>query len=66
MEKKEFARLFSKRLDKLESTFKEKFPGGIDDKTTAFIPLGFLNKLLIDGRLYTIKISGMEITNSKE
>jgi hypothetical protein len=66
MEKEEFARLFSKRLDKLESTFKEKCPNGIDDKTTAFIPLGFLNKLLIDGRLYNIKISGMEITNSKE
>lgn len=66
MEKEEFVRLFSKRLDKLESTFKEKLPNGIDDKTTATIPLGFLNKLLIDGRLYNVNISGMNITNSKE
>jgi hypothetical protein len=66
MEKEEFVRLFSKRIDKLESTFKEKFPDGIDDRSTAFIPLGFLNRLVIDGRLYKIKISGMEITNCNE
>jgi hypothetical protein len=66
MEKEEFVHLFSKRIDKLESTFKEKFPDGIDDRTTGFIPLGFLNRLVIDGRLYKIKISGMEITNSNE
>jgi hypothetical protein len=66
MEKEEFVRLFSKRMDKLESTFKEKIPDGIDDRTTATIPLGFLNLLVIDGRLYKIKISGMEITNCKE
>ena len=66
MEKEEFVRLFSKRMDKLESTFKEKFPDGIDDRTTGFISLGFLNRLVIDGRLYKIKISGMEITNCNE
>lgn len=66
MEKEEFVRLFSKRLDKLESTFMEKFPDGIDDRETAFIPLGFLNRLVIDGRLYKIEISGMNITNCKE
>jgi hypothetical protein len=66
MEKEEFVKLFSKRIDKLESTFKEKLPIGLEDKVTATIPLGFLNKLLIDGRLYDIKISGMEITNNKE
>ncbi len=32
MEKEEFVRLFSKRIDKLELTFKEKFPDGIDDR----------------------------------
>jgi hypothetical protein len=66
MEKEEFVRLFSKRLDKLESTFKEKFPDGIDDKTTATVPLGFLNQLIIDGKRYNVNISGMEITNCKE
>ena len=66
MEKEEFVRLFSKRMDKLEDTFKEKLHDGIDDRTTATIPLGFLNRLIIDGRLYKIKISGMEITNCKE
>jgi len=66
MEKEEFVRLFSKRMDKLESTFKEKLPDGIDDRTTATIPLGFLNRLVIDGRLYKIEISGMEITNCNE
>ena len=44
MEKEEFVRLFSKRIDKLESTFKEKFPDGIDDRSTAAIPLGFMNR----------------------
>jgi hypothetical protein len=66
MEKEEFVRLFSKRIDKLERTFKEKFPDGIDDRTTATIPLGFMNRLVIDGRLYKIEISGMNITNSNE
>jgi hypothetical protein len=66
MEKEEFVRLFSKRIDKLERTFKEKFPDGIDDRATGTIPLGFLNRLVIDGRLYKIKISAMEITNSNE
>lgn len=66
MEKEEFVKLFSKRIDKLESTFKEKLPNGLEDKVTATIPLGFLNQLLIDGRLYNIKISGMKITNNKE
>jgi hypothetical protein len=66
MEKEEFVSLFSKRIDKLESTFKEKCPDGIDDRTTAMIPLGFLNRLIIDGRLYKIEISGMNITNCKE
>jgi hypothetical protein len=66
MEKEEFVRLFSKRIDKLESTFKEKFLDGIDDRSTAFIPLGFLNRLVIDGRLYKIEISGMNITNCNE
>lgn len=66
MEKEEFVRLFSKRIDKLESTFKEKLPDGIDDRTTASIPLGFLNRLVIDGRLYKIEISGMNITNCNE
>ena len=66
MEKEEFVRLFAKRLDKLESTFKEKFPDGIDDRTTATIPLGFMNRLVIDGRQYKIEISGMNITNCKE
>ena len=49
-----------------EVLFKEKFPDGIDDRSTGFIPLGFLNRLVIDGRLYKIKISGMEITNCNE
>jgi hypothetical protein len=66
MEKEEFVRLFSKRVDKLELTFKEKFPDGIDDRSTAFIPLRFLNRLVIDGRLYKIEISGMNITNCNE
>lgn len=66
MEKDEFVRLFSKRLDKLEITFKEKLPNGIDDRTTASIPLGFLNELIIDGRKYNIRISSMDITNSKD
>ena len=66
MEKEEFVRLFSKRIDKLELTFKEKFPDGIDDRSTATIPLGFLNRLVIDGRLYKIEISAMEITNCNE
>ena len=63
MEKEEFVRLFSKRIDKLESTFKEKFPDGIDDRSTASIPLGFMNRLVIDGRLYKIEITRMNITN---
>ncbi|MFN3590505.1 MAG: hypothetical protein ACK4UP_14070 [Spirosomataceae bacterium] len=58
--------MFSKRLDKLEITFKEKLPNGIDDRTTASIPLGFLNELIIDGRKYNIRISSMDITNSKD
>ncbi|TRX36288.1 hypothetical protein [Flavobacterium restrictum] len=66
MEKEEFVRLFSKRMDKLELSFKEKLPDGIDDRTTSTIPLGFLNRLVIDGRLYKIEISGMEITNCNE
>ena len=66
MEKEEFVRLFSKRMDKLELSFKEKLPDGIDDRTTATIPLGFMNRLVIDGRLYKIEISGMNITNCKE
>ena len=66
MEKEEFVHLFSKRIDKLERTFKEKFPDGIDDRTTATIPLGFMNRLVIDGRQYKIEISGMNITNCKE
>ena len=66
MEKEEFVRLFSKRMDKLELTFKEKLPDGIDDRTTATIPLGFMNRLVIDGRQYKIEISGMNITNCKE
>ena len=66
MEKEEFVRLFSKRMDKLEETFMEKLPDGIDDRTTATIPLGFLNRLVIDGRLYKIEISAMEITNCNE
>jgi hypothetical protein len=66
MEKEEFVRLFSKRMDKLELTFKEKFPDGIDDRTIATIPLGFMNRLVIDGRLYKIEISGMNITNCNE
>ncbi|WP_264564414.1 hypothetical protein [Flavobacterium sp. N3904] len=66
MEKEEFVRLFSKRIDKLECTFKEKFPNGIDDISTASIPLGFLNRLVIDGRLYKIEISAMNITNCNE
>ncbi|WP_218043763.1 hypothetical protein [Flavobacterium franklandianum] len=66
MEKEEFVRLFSKRMDKLESTFKEKFPDGIDDRSTATIPMGFLNRLVINGRLYKIEISGMNITNCNE
>jgi hypothetical protein len=66
MEKEEFVRLFSKRMDKLESTFKEKFPDGIDDRSTASIPLRFLNRLVIDGRLYKIEISAMNITNCNE
>lgn len=66
MKKEEFVRLFSKRIDKLESTFKEKFPDGIDDISIASIPLGFLNRLVIDGRLYKIEISAMNITNCNE
>ena len=66
MEKEEFVRLFSKRIDKIELTFKEKFPDGIDDRSTATIPLGFLNRLVIDGRLYKIEISGMNITNCNQ
>lgn len=66
MEKEEFVSLFSKRMDKLEETFKEKLPDGIDHRTTATIPLGFLNRLVIDGRLYKIEISGMNITNCNE
>lgn len=66
MEKEEFVRLFSKRMDKLELTFKEKFPDGFDDRTTATIPLGFMNRLIIDGRLYKIEISRMDITNCNE
>ena len=66
MEKEKFVRLFSKRIEKLELTFKEKLPDGIDDRTTATIPLGFLNRLVIDGRLYKIEISGMNITNCNE
>jgi hypothetical protein len=66
MEKEEFVRLFSKRIDKLESTFKEKFPDGIDDRSTASIPLGFMNRLVIDGRLYKIEITRMNITNCNE
>jgi hypothetical protein len=66
MEKEEFVRLFSKRIDKLESTFKEKFPDGIDDISTASIPLGFMNRLVIDGRLYKIEITRMNITNCNE
>ena len=66
MEKEEFVRLFSKRIDKLESTFKEKFPDGIDDRSTASIPLGFMNRLVIDGRLYKIEITSMNITNCNE
>jgi hypothetical protein len=58
--------LFSKRIDKLESTFKEKFPDGIDDRSTASIPLGFMNRLVIDGRLYKIEITSMNITNCNE
>ena len=66
MEKEEFVRLFSKRMDKLELSFKEKLPDGIDDRTTATIPLGFMNRLVIDGRQYKIEISGMNITNCNE
>ena len=66
MEKEEFVRLFSKRIDKLESTFKEKFPDGIDDRSTATIPLGFMNRLVIDGGLYKIEITSMNITNCNE
>ena len=66
MEKEEFVRLFSKRIDKLESTFKEKFPDGIDDRSTASIPLGFMNRLVIGGRLYKIEITSMNITNCNE
>ena len=66
MEKEEFVRLFAKRLDKLESTFKEKFPDGIDDRSIGMIPLGFMNRLIIDGRLYKIEISAMNITNCNE
>ncbi|WP_269222486.1 hypothetical protein [Flavobacterium sp. IMCC34518] len=66
MEKEEFVRLFSKRIDKLECTFKEKFPDGIDDRSTASIPLGFMNRLVIDGRLYKIEITRMNITNCNE
>ncbi len=66
MEKEEFVRLFSKRIDKLESTFKEKFPDGIDDISTASIPLGFMNRLVIDGRLYKIEITSMNIKNCNE
>lgn len=66
MKKEEFVRLFSKRIDKLEGTFKEKFPDGIDDRSTASIPLGFMNRLVIDGRLYKIEITRMNITNCNE
>ena len=51
---------------KILNWFKEKFPDGIDDRSTATIPLGFLNRLVIDGRLYKIEISGMNITNCNE
>ena len=66
MEKEEFVRLFSKRMDKLELSFKEKLPDGIDDRTTATITLGFLNRLVIDGRLCKIEITSMNITNCNE
>ena len=60
MEKEEFVHLFSKRIDKLERTFKEKFPDGIDDRTTATIPLGFMNRLVIDGRQYMDILSNLK------
>ena len=66
MEKEEFVRLFSKRMDKLEETFKEKLPDGIDDRSTASSPLGFMNRLVIDGRLCKIEITSMNITNCNE
>jgi hypothetical protein len=46
--------------------FWKKIPDGMDDRTTATIPLGFMNRLVIDGRLHKINFRIKDITNSNE
>jgi hypothetical protein len=46
--------------------FWKKIPDGMDDRTTATIPLGFMNRLVIDGRLHKINFRMKDITNSNE
>lgn len=66
MEKEEFVKLFSKRLDKLEVSLKEICPNGIKERETATIPLGFLKKIKLNGIVYNVKIARMDLTKNDE